>query len=69
MRFENLQDGQFGGPSQILDRNDFSNSECQCRFDVSHQVWAQSALRFWRRYCLNNSKMAIVTAILDVGME
>ena len=32
-------------------------------------VWAQSALRFWRRYHLKNFKMASVAAILDVGME
>ena len=45
----------------ILDfreRNDFSNSESLCHCDASHQVLAQSDLRFGRRYRLKNFKMA-----------
>ena len=39
-----------------------------CRFDASHQVWVQSALRFGR--CgLKNFKMAAMAAILDIRME
>ena len=46
------------GPSQILDQNYFSNSESLCHSDASHQVLAQSALRFRRRCLLKNFKMA-----------
>ena len=45
-------------PSLILEQNDFSNSESLCGFDASHQVSAQSNLRFGRRCCLKNLKMA-----------
>ena len=39
MRFEDFQDGQFGGHlSQILDQNHFSNSESLCCSYASHQV-------------------------------
>ena len=36
-------------PSWISERNDFSNSESLCHCDASHQVSAQSDLRFGRR--------------------
>ena len=53
-------------PSWIAERNDFSNSESLCRSDAYHQVSAQSNLRFGRRCCLKNFKMA---AILDIQMK
>ena len=49
-------------------KNDFSNSESLCQCDASHQVSAQSALRFGR--CrLKNFKMATMAVILDMGTE
>ena len=36
-------------PSWISERNDFNNSEFLCRSDASHQVSAQSDIRFGRR--------------------
>ena len=63
MSFEEFQDGR--RPSWILERNDFSNSESLCHCDASHQVLAQSNLRFGRRLRLKNFKMAI----LDIGMK
>ena len=42
----------------ISERNDFSNSESLCHCDASHQVLAQSDLRFERRYRLMSFKMA-----------
>ena len=39
-------------PSWISERNDFSNSESLCHSDASHQVLAQSNLRFGRRHGL-----------------
>ena len=39
-----FQDGR--RPSWIAKRNDLSNSESLCRSDASHQVLAQSDLRF-----------------------
>ena len=50
-------------PCWILERNDFSNSESLCHCDASHEVLAQSNLRFGRCH-LKNFKM-----ILDIGME
>ena len=48
--------------------NDFSNCESMCPCDASHQVLAQSNLRFGR--CrLKNFKMATMEAILDIRME
>ena len=35
-------------PSCISERNDFSNSESPCPLDASHQITAQSDLRFRR---------------------
>ena len=45
-------------PSLISEQNDFHNSESQCRSDASHQVSAQSDLRFRRRCRWKNFKMA-----------
>ena len=45
-------------PSWISERNDFSNFEYLCHCDASHQVSAQSDLRFGRRCCLKNFQMA-----------
>ena len=47
----------------------FSNSKSLCRSDASHQVLAQSDLRFGRRCRLKNFKIAAMTAILDIGTE
>ena len=44
-------------PSWISEWNDFSISECLCHSDASHQVSAQSDIRFWRRCRLKNFKM------------
>ena len=41
-------------PSWISERNNFSNSESPCHCDASHQVLAQSDLRFGRRCRLKN---------------
>ena len=41
--------------ASILDKwNDFSNSESLCHCDASHQVSAQSVLRFGKRCRLKN---------------
>ena len=56
-------------PSWILEQNDFSNSESLCNCAASHQVLAQSDLRFGRRCCLKNFKMATMAATLDIGTE
>ena len=45
-------------PSWIPKRSDFNNSESLCHCDSSHQVLAQSDLRFGRRCHLKNFKMA-----------
>ena len=47
-------------PSWISERKNFSNSESLCDSDAFHQVSAQSNLRFGRRRCLINFKMAAV---------
>ena len=51
-------------PSWISERNNFSNSESLCHFDASHQVAAQSNLRFGRICRLKKFKI-----ILDIGTE
>ena len=56
-------------PSWISEWNEFSNSESLCHCDASHQVLAQCYLRFGRRCCLKNFKMATVAAILDIGIK
>ena len=56
-------------PSWILEWNDFSNSESLSHSDASHQVSAQSDLRFGSRCCLKNFKMAAMAASLDIRME
>ena len=56
-------------PSWISERNDFSHSESLCCSDASHQVSAQSDLRFGRRCHLKISKMDDMAAILDIGVE
>ena len=56
-------------PSWISEPNDFSNSESLCLCDASHQVLTQSNLRFGRRCCLKNFKMAIMAAVLDIRTE
>ena len=56
-------------PSWVSERNNFSNSESLWCSDASHQVLAQSDLRFGRRYRLKNFKMAVMVTILDIGTE
>ena len=56
-------------PSWISERNDFSNSESLCHCDASHQVLAQSDLRFGRRCGLKTFKMAAMAASLDIRTE
>ena len=56
-------------PFLILEQKDFSNSESLCRFNASHQVSAQSDLRFGRRCSLTNFKMAAMAATLDIETE
>ena len=56
-------------PSWISEQNNFSNSESLCCCDASHQVSAQSDLWFGRRCRLKYFKMAVMVAILDIGME
>ena len=67
MKFEDFQDGHLRG--HLRYRNDFCNSEFLCHSDTSHQVWAESTLRFGRRCHLKNFKMAALAAIFNVGME
>ena len=55
-------------PSWILEQNLFSNSQFPCHPNASHQVWAQSDLLFGSRHGLKIFKMAIVGAILDIGI-
>ena len=45
-------------------QNDLSNSEFLCRSDASHQVSAQSNLRFGRKCLLKNLKMVTMATIL-----
>ena len=66
MWFQDFQDGCSGShlPSWIAKLNDLSNSESLCRSNASHQKKkkkknsTQSNLRFGRRCCLKNFKMA-----------
>ena len=64
MSFEEFQDGPVAA---ILDigTERFSNSESLCHCDASHQVSAQSDLRFLGRCRLKNFKMAV----LNIGTE
>ena len=55
-------------PSWIPERNDFSNFESPCPFDVSSQNSTQSDLRS-KRCRLKIFKMAAVAAILDIKTE
>ena len=64
-----FQDLKNGRPSWIAKRNDFSNSESLSHSNASHQVSAQSDLRFGRRCHLNNFKMAAMAASLDTRTE
>ena len=45
------------------EQNNFSNSEPLCCTDASHQVFAQSDLRFGMRIRLKNFNMAAMAAI------
>ena len=63
-------------PTWISEWNNFSNSEFLCCSNASHQVLAQSHLRFGRRCRLKYFKMAAIAirsdgmvAILDIGTE
>ena len=54
-------------PSWTLEWNYFSNSESLCHSDTSRQVSAKSDLKFGRRCCLKNFKLATMVAFLDIG--
>ena len=56
-------------PPWISERYCFSNSESLCCSNASHQVLAQSHLRFGRRCHLKYFKMAAMAAILDIWTE
>ena len=58
MSFEEISIWPPWRPSWISERNDFSNFESLCHFDISHQVSAESDLGFGRRCRLKNFKMA-----------
>ena len=57
------------GPSWLSERYNFSNSKSLCCSNASHQVLAQSHLRFGRRCHLKYFKMATMAAIFDMGTE
>ena len=68
MLFEEFQDGHLG--SHLGYRNGTILAILNlCHCDASHQVSAQSDLRFGRRCRLKNFKMATVAAILDNRTE
>ena len=69
MSFEELLRWPPWQPSQISERNNFSNSESLCRSNASYQVLDQTNLRFGRRCPLKNFKMASMTAILGFGTK
>ena len=48
-------------PPWISEQSNFSKSESLCRSDTSHQVSAQSTMRFRRRCRLKNFKMAWIS--------
>ena len=56
-------------PSWISEWNDFSNFESLYQCDASHQVSAQSDLRFGSRCRLKKFKMAAMAATWDIRME
>ena len=56
-------------PSSIAKQNYLSDFESLCRSNASHQVSAQSNLRFRKICCLKNSNMAAMAAILDSRTE
>ena len=64
---EEFQDGRHG-PSWILERKDFSISESPCHCDASHQVLAQSDLRFGRRCRLKNFKISWISERNDLAI-
>ena len=55
--------------SWILERNNFSNSESLCHCDTSHQVLAESNLRFGRRCRLKNFKMATMDIWTEQSLQ
>ena len=70
MVWEEMLFGEFQRqPSWISEWNDSSNSDSLCHSNASHQVWAQSDLRFGRRCPLKNFKITTMAAILDIGSE
>ena len=66
MPFEEFQDGHH---AWISEWNVFSNSESLCRSNASHQVSAQSDLRFGMRCRLKNFKIAAVAAKISWILE
>ena len=67
MSFEEFQDSHHGG--HLGYRNWTILAILNLCSDASHQVFAQSDLRFGRGCRLKNFKMAAIAAILDIGTE
>ena len=67
MLFEEFQDGRHGNLGYQNGTILAILNLCHC--DASHQVSAQSDLRFGKICRLKNFKMATMAAILDIGME
>ena len=67
MLFEEFQDHHHGRHLEYW--NWICNSESSFHPYVSHQVSAQSDLPLGRRCDLNNFKMAVIVAILDIGTD
>ena len=65
MSFEEFQDGHHGGHLGYLNGRILAILNL-CHCDASHQVLAESNLRFGRRCHLKNFKMASMAAILDI---
>ena len=66
MLFEEFQDGRHGGHLEYQNGTILAILNL-C--DASHQVSAQSDLRFGRRCRLKKFKMAAMAAILDIGTK
>ena len=68
MSFEGFQDGHRGGHLGYQNGTILAILNL-CVTVMSPIVLAQSDLRFGRRCCLKNFKMAAVAALLDIGTE
>ena len=63
--FEKFQDGRHGGHLGYRNGTILAILNLCVTYDTSHQVLAQSNLRFGRRCCLKNFKMVA----MDIGTE